>query len=758
MASASRVLFPLLASTPSLALSAVSLALAGTASPAAAQSTEAGAIQLPPVSVEAAPSGDYKVDQPSLQKLTQPLRDTPQSIETVSRQLMDDQGATTMRDALRNVPGISLAAGEFGAQGDSLTIRGFTARNDIYIDGMRDFGSYYRDPFYLDGIQVLKGPSSILFGRGSTGGVIEQDSKTPQLTPLTAGTLGFGTDATKRLTADVNRALPDLGPGTAIRLNVMGHESNVAGRDVTQNDRFGFAPSFAVGLGTPTRMTFSYLHQSEYDVPDYGLPWLYQSASGARSATAHPAAVSAGNFYGFENGDYLRTNVDVVTAKLEHDVGSAVVLRDQVRYAHYARQFRITEPQIYGTAAAGASGSSVLVSPSTSLASLNVSRNQLYGDSVETFLQNQAEMTAQLRTGPFAHAVVTGFEIGQETSDPNRNSTIGPYSTTSLVSPDPSQAYNASTYLASKTKTTADTQAAYALDTVTLDDHWQIMGGVRLDRFDASFNQTTYANPVTGRGAGSVSFSRVDTMASWRGALVFKPLPNGSVYFSAGTSFNPSAEAVSLLASTASLAPERNETYEIGSKWDLLGEKLTLNGAIYHTEKLNQRETDPNNSSYQILAGDAVAKGVELEAIGRMTDRWQVSGGYAYTYSEIVKSPNSSSTSDLGRPLANAPRHTGNIWTTYKLPWQVQIGGGINYVSSRFASSTPTTVGGVNFWKQVPSYWTSNAMAKYPLTDNVDLQLNVYNLTNKFYYDQIHPSHVVPGPGRSALFTISYKY
>ncbi len=754
----SRVLFPIFASSSSLALSAVGLALVGGAPEAAAQSADAAAIQLPPVSVEANPGGEYQTSQPSLPKLTQPLRDTPQTVDTVSRQIMDDQAVTTMRDALRNVPGISLAAGEFGAQGDSLTIRGFTARNDIYLDGMRDFGSYYRDPFYLDGIQVLKGPSSILFGRGSTGGVIEQDSKTPQLNALTAGTLGFGTDETKRLTADVNRPLPELGQGAAFRINVMGHESSVAGRDVTQNDRFGIAPSLALGLGTPTRATFTYLHQSEYDVPDYGLPWLYQSAAGVGAATIRPASVSHDNFYGFEHGDYLRTNVDVVTAKLEHDVGNALMLRDQVRYAHYTRQFRITEPQIYGTAAPGASGASILVGPGTPLGSLNVSRNQLYGDSVETFLQNQTDITANFRTGPIGHAVVAGIEVGQETSDPNRNSTIGPYSTTPLLSPDPGQAYNANTYSASRTKTSADTLAAYALDTITLDEHWQVMGGVRLDRFDASFTQTTSANPVTGLGAAYASLSRVDDMASWRGALIFKPLPNGSLYFSAGTSFNPSAEALSLQASTTTLAPERNETYELGSKWDLFQEKLSLNGSLYHTEKLNQRETDPTNSNFQILAGDAVAKGVELEAVGRLTEAWQMSGGYGYTFSSIVKSPNSSATSDLGRPLANAPRHTGNLWTTYRLPWNVQVGGGVNYVSSRFASSTPTTVGGVNFWKEVPSYWTANAMAKYPLTDNVNLQLNVYNLTNKFYYDQMHPSHVVPGPGRSAMFTISYKY
>src|SRR5438309_2155911 len=169
--------------------------------------------------------------QPSLPKPTAPLLDTPQSITDIPRQLLDDQGVTTMRDALRNVPGISIAAGEAGSQGDGLTLRGFTARNDFYLDGMHDFGSYYRDPFYLDRIEVLKGPSSILFGRGSTGGVIQQVSKMPTLEGFTAGTLAFGTDGTKRTTLDYDRAVPTLGEGAALRINVMAHDSEVAQRD-----------------------------------------------------------------------------------------------------------------------------------------------------------------------------------------------------------------------------------------------------------------------------------------------------------------------------------------------------------------------------------------------------------------------------------------------------------------------------------------------------------------------------------------------
>jgi catecholate siderophore receptor len=203
----------------------------------AAPASEPGPMQLPTIAVEGAetaPPSGYKADQSSLGKLTEPLLNTPFTIETVTRQLMDDQGVTTVREALRNVPGISLAAGEGSSQGDSLTIRGFTARNDIFLDGMRDFGSYYRDPFYLQDIQVLKGPASILFGRGSTGGVVEQDSKLPTLNPFANGTLVFGTDMTKRATADVNQPLPDLGTGAALRLNVMANQNGIADRDVVQ--------------------------------------------------------------------------------------------------------------------------------------------------------------------------------------------------------------------------------------------------------------------------------------------------------------------------------------------------------------------------------------------------------------------------------------------------------------------------------------------------------------------------------------------
>jgi catecholate siderophore receptor len=752
--------------------SVAGLALSAGSSPALAQSgapalpaADGGPMQLPAISVQGAvPGTQYNPSQPSLPKLTEPLLDTPQSITAVPRQMIEDQVVVTLRDALRNVPGISIAAGEGGVQGDNLTIRGFSARSDLYLDGMRDFGSYYRDPFYLEGIQVLKGPASILFGRGSTGGVVEQDSKMPKLDTFGDGALNFGSDLTRRVTVDINQPLPELGQGAALRLNAMAHDSHVADRDIARNDRFGLAPSLALGLGTPTRLTLSYLHLSQYDIPDYGVPWVNQAAAGTRGALARPAPLSLTQekSYGFTHGNYLRANVDVPTVKIEHDINSAVTVSDQLRYANYVRQFRITEPQLFTAASAngrGNSGTPALIAPGTPLSSLTVSRNQLAGNAADTYLVNQLDMTARFSTGFVGHTLRTGIEVSRETSDPSRLSTIAPYSQTTLLFPTPTDAFNANTFLSSSTKTTAYSQAVYALDTIKLGEQWELMGGLRFDRFDASFGQVTFANPVTGAGAGSTQISRVDTMLSWRGAIVYKPLPFGSVYFSAGTSFNPSAEGLSLQTANANLAPEENQSFELGTKWELLGGNLSVTGALFRIEKTNMREPDPFNPLFNILAGSGIAEGGEIGIAGRITAQWQILAGYGYTYSVITSSPRTGPTSDLGRRFANAPMHTANLWTTYDLPWwKLQVGGGLNVVSSRFASSTPTSVGGVAFLREVPGYWLASAMAKAPLSENVDLQLNLTNLTNNRFYDQIHPSHVVPGAGRTALLTLSYKY
>jgi len=732
-----------------LAPSALGLLLATAAS-------AADPVVLPTLSVEGeqAANPGYKVENSTIGKLPDPLAETPQSVTAISRQQLDDQAIVNSRDALRNVPGVSLAAGESGAQGDNLTIRGFTARNDLYLDGMRDFGSYYRDPFDTEQIEVLKGPSSTLFGRGSTGGIVETGSKHAELADILAGSLTFGTDGTKRITADYNTPLPELGQGAALRLTVMGSQAGVTGRDVTESNRLGFAPSLALGLGTPTRITLSLMHQSEYDIPDYGLPWLYEAPAGAKSGLAVPAPVTRSNFYGFEHGDYLRTNDDIATARIEHDFADNATVSNQLRYTNESRNYRITEPQIDNLAANGASATAQLYAPGTPLSSIEVSRNQIYGNSTETLLDNQTDATVTFHTGPVSHKVIGGFEFIHETSDPNRNSTIGPYSTTSLVTPDYSVGYNAVTYASSRSRVTGNTEAAYVLDEVQLLPEWKAILGTRFDHFDADYNYRTLANPVTHAGATLTSLDHIDNLPSWRAALVWQPAEAGMVYFSYGTSFNPSAEALSFTASTANLDPEKNETYEIGEKWQFFSDRLLVTGALYHTEKTNLRETDPNNSNFQILAGDGVVKGAEIQLAGRLTEKWQVQAGYSYNLSEITKSPQN----DLGHPLANAPKHTANLWTTYTLPYQIEVGAGVDYLSDRWANTTGRSVGGVNFWELAKGYWTASTMVKMPITEGVAAQVNVNNLFDRNYIDLIHPSHVVPGEGRTAIFSLSAKF
>ncbi len=659
----------------------------------------------------------------STPKFTEPLLNTPQTIGIVSHKLVEQQGAATLRDALRNVAGISLAAGEGGSQGDNLTIRGFTARNDLFIDGMRDFGSYYRDPFNTQEVEVLQGPSSAAFGRGSTGGVVNQATKTPDLNRYISAGLSFGTDATRRAEIDVNVPLQKLGPGASFRLNAMGHLSDVAGRDVATNRRDGIAPSLSLGLGTPTRVTLSYLHLNADDIPDYGIPWLFNG----------PAPVNRRNYYGLENGNYLRTYDDIGTAKVEHDFNSKITVRNQLRYANYARNVLITEPRVNAAPL------------STPLSALTVTRNQLASNSAETFLDEQLDMTAHFETSGIRHAFVTGFEAGRETSDPTRPKFTTPI--TNLLSPDPSQGLDANPVVASSVKDSAVSTGVYAVDTAKLGRHWEVTGGVRFDRFSNDYAQ--FIAPAS-------SFHRVDSKPTWRAALSYHPVAAGTLYFAAGTSFNPSAESLALSAGSADLPPESNKSYEFGTKWNLARGKLAVNSSWFRTRKENARETSPTYSLLVVLAGTQKVSGTEVDVTGHITSRWDILSSYAYLDSRVVGSqffPGA-----IGAALANVPKNTFAFWSTYRLPARFHFGVGSNYVSSRTASATvpldPTT----GLVKQVPGYWVFNAMVSRPLTEHIDLQVNAYNLANRYYYDQLHPGHIILGAGRSALVGIRFKF
>jgi catecholate siderophore receptor len=723
------------------------------------------------------------VNSISLDKFTEPLLETPQSIDVVPQFVMQDQAVSTLRDTLRNVPGISLAAGEAGAQGDNLTIRGFTARNDIFLDGIRDFGSYYRDSFNYEQVEVLEGPAGVQFGRGSTGGVVNQESKVPQMERLVNVQPEFGSDLTRRLTADVNLPFGSGIGGSAFRANVMAQEGGVAGRDAAEIRRFGIAPSLSIGMNGQTHGTLSYMHLSEDDTPDYGLPWLFNKLA---PADRH-------SYFGFPDQNYLKTNDDILTLKAGHEFSPNVTLHTIARAANYPRQAQITEPQVCSNAATSVAVGGIVqalptlaynsalacpYTPETPAAEITqVNRNQIQVKSVETDLWDQTEVSARFKIHGIRHDLVAGFEGGQETSNPIRYSyTINKINTvpeTTLLHPNEDQPFGGTGYISSIVHTRAKSVGLYFVDTVSLGRLFELSGGARWDRFDTEYNLYQPTPPAGATVTAAVPpIGRVDEKPSYRAAFVFKPSTRGSVYFDYGTSFNPAAESLSLSVGLAnsSAAPEQNESFEAGAKWGLLQEKLLLEAAWFRTEKDNAREVDPTNSSNIVAAGNQLVRGVTFSMVGRLPAGMDLVVGYAYLDSAVIYSRFFPAA--VGYPLANVPRQTFNLFVTHRLPLRFSGGVGGNYVGSRTASSTVPYVptgfavnpNGPGFvvtsvaMKQVPGFWDFNAMLKRPITENLEFQANVNNLLNRYYIDLPHPSHLVPGAGASVLIGVNFRF
>ena len=702
------------------------LALAFTA-PAFAQTT------LPPVQVQGDQTGPYTATASDLVKLPEPLLDTPISITTITKQLMDDRGVTNLNDAFRSVPGITMEAGEMSWQGNNPYLRGFSARTDMFLDGMRDIGDYNRDPWNLENVEVLEGPDSILFGRGSTGGAIEQTSKTPSLEAFTIANLSAGTANSQRATVDINVPIDDLGTPAAFRLNLMGNSNGVADRDVTKSGRYGFAPSLALGLGTPTRLDLSYFHQTENDIPDYGIPWYF----------GVPAPVARNNFYGYRS-DSLNASADIGTVKAEYDFSDELTLRDQFRYADYGRSVTGSKPALPASA-----------TPTTPLNTITVNINSVTVDSTERQLMNQTDILAKFDTGPIHHDLTAGVEYDFETSTPQVFNSSG--LTNNLITPITTQIFSPSaTYPRVKIVTTTNTESIYATDTMKLGDQFQLVLGARFDRFSAHFNEQVFSVPpaITGVLTANNIDNHVDEMPSWNGALVYKPVQNGSIFFTYSTSFNPSAETLDEIASftTFSLAnenldPERNRSIELGTKWSLLGDTLTANASVFQTEKYNARIPDPSIPGFDMLAGDERVQGFELQVQGRITDVWDVSLGYDYLNSDTTKTI--AGGPPLGFPLPFVARSNVTFWSTYRIMPELEVGGGGQYVGPRYAQTTAPI-------EEAPGYVVFDAMAKYTISTKFSLQLNVYNIADKYYYDMLHPAFVIPGAGRSAMLTLNY--
>lgn len=700
--------------------------LAVALSPSLALAAETGQT-LETVTVEGeAPLRDtYKAETTSIGKTKQQLRDIPQSITVVNQQLMQDQGVATLKDALRNVPGITFAAGEGGRTGDQVVIRGFSAATDTYRDGMRDIGQYNRDAFDDEKVEVLKGASSMLFGRGSTGGVVNQVSKAPYLGSKLDGDLTIGTDNYQRVTADINQM---TGDHSAVRLNLMDTHDG-SDRGPARNERWGIAPSVAFGLGEPTTVVLSYMHQEENNVPDYGVPY--------NPATHQPLAVDRSKFYGFDS-DYEKTSADIVTAKVTHDFGNGTELSNQLRYNRFWRDINPTAPRL---ASSNTSDNAIM------------NRSKPLRDGVDQSWNNQTDLTSRFATGDIRHTLLTGMELSYELSDTSRYALRNSVPSTTVGNPNPAAAVNLARYRTSNTQFQASNIGLYAMDTIELTRQWKAVLGTRFDRFDGDYTVRGYNSNGSLNTDPSKSYdvSRTDNVWSWRGGLIWQPDMAQSYYFSYGTSFNPSGETYALDNATAKVEPEKNRNIELGAKWDLLDGDASLRAALFRIEKTNERNTDPLDSSTVVLSGKRHTNGIEVEGSGRLTERWEIFAGATFMDSKIDKAapPSQGQTGTEGKMPRYTPRATANIWTTYKLTDQITGGLGATYVGKRYATET-----NVNY---LPAYTVGNAMLSYE-TKHYRLQLNLNNLSNKTYYDGAYGGHATVGTPREAQLTISLKY
>ena len=649
-------------------------------------------------------------------KHTEPLLDTPQTINVIPKEVMEEQGATTLRDVLKNVPGLTITAGEGGnPAGDNLTLRGFSARNDIFVDGVRDLSPQSRDPFNLEQVDVVKGPGSVYTGRGSTGGSINLLNKTPGLRRSFGGTLDFGTDHTRRATADIN--VP-IGDSVAFRVNLLAHHSGVAGRDVVEFERWGVAPSLTFGLGKPTRATISYYKLKQDNLSDYGIPWVPATNNVLVEFRDRPAPVPRNTFYGLRNRDFEKLNSDLMTLKFEHDFNDGLSLRNQFRFSNSSRDSMATPPRF-------ANNNSTVIN-----------REMRSWQTEDKVWNNQTDFIARFSTGKIQHALVTGIEILRENNI--RRTRTAPNMLTTLLNPNPDDVFTgAITINPIVGDVTANSQALYLFDTAKFGQKWELSGGLRWDRFDADGIATT-GTPV----------SRVDRMLSVRGGVVFKPLPQGSLYASYGTSLNPSLEGLSYNTANTVIDPEKTYTVEAGTKWGFFDGRVLLSGAVFRVEKLNARTTGilPGDPP-QVLEGKQRVSGAELSLEGNLTKAWQVIAGYTLLDSTTV---DSNIAAEIGRELVNTPRNSFNVWSTYRLPSGFHFGGGARFVGPRFGNTINT--------RFVDRYWTFDLMASYPISNHIDLKLNLYNLSNTFYFDRIGGGHIVPAPGRAAMLSMGFKF
>lgn len=736
-------------------------------------------LSLPATSVTSTAEVPYKATRSANSKLTQPLLDTPKTIQVIKKEVLREQGANSLMEALRNTPGITMQLGENGntSAGDTFTMRGFSTQNATFVDGVRDLGAVSRDVFNLEQVEVVKGAAGSDIGRGASSGYINLISKLPTLTNEIYGTVGYGTADKSNLTADINQQLGDT---SALRLNLMRRDGDVDGRDYVDNSSYGVAPSIAFGLDTETRLYLYSQHVHQDNTPDGGTPTIGMEGFKSTHTTAAQAArlnagdeVDRDNYYG-SKGDYERIDSDMLSIKLEHDLNDVTTIRNISRWG-------VSDNDRILTGIAG--GATALKAPSNDPSTWTVDRTRQLLDQQNEILANQTNLTTEFMTFGLRNDLSAGMEFMSEKQRTESGATAlqiidgvtyaaVTLPAANLYDPDASQflgkPYKTGAFVDGKT----ETAALYAFDTLHLNEQWSVNAGMRYEHYktesDGAALEAITATPATNDYLLTpYSLNASDNLFSWNTGLVFKPLENGSIYLSYANSQTPPGSGNFSLSSSESSAdnpgldPQKTKHVELGTKWDLLDERLNVTLAAYRTENENQVSYDSVAQVY-FQEGKTQVDGVELALVGQLTNFWQVSAGVAHMETKQMDQASHSSTTGLTTQTSGvrwSPDLTATLWTSYTLG-KLTLGGGARYVSDQERFVVSGVDSGTQNMPVIPSYWVADAMAAYRVNKNLNLRLNVYNLTDEEYIESLNNSgaRMRLGAPRSAMFTTELSF
>ncbi|WP_343595704.1 TonB-dependent siderophore receptor [Acinetobacter sp.] len=688
----------------------------------------------------------FKVDHSANTKYVAALLDTPKSVAVVSQKLLQETSANSLTQALQNVPGITFAAGEGGTPfGDTPYIRGYSAQSSIYVDGVRNSTLQNRDMFAVEQVEVTKGSSSALSGGGGVGGSINLITKVAHQGDQYQGTVAGGTDSYRHIMLDANK---DFGNSVAGRVVVMGHQNDKPGEtNGAEYNRVGIAPSLAWGLGTATRGTLSYYFLKSDDEPDAGIPF---PTTGGK-----PISVKQGTYYGWKNRDFDKRENHIGTFKLEHDFNDNLTLTNTATYTKSKTNY------IY-TNADDSKGNVVNGSVWRGHSLSRISNTDAYGD--------QLALTGKFNTGFLKHSFNVGAEWSYQTTDlglyitPATSSTCtaSNYQCTDLYHPTNPAYTGTITPYSNMNTTRSRTTSLYALDSIEFTPQWLLNLGLRWDKFDTSLKYNKASMTYAGVSSVGVNAESDSDFLSYQTGLVFKPTENGSIYASIATSANPvgigqgdSSES-SVSTAIADLKPEKSRTYEIGTKWNIFNKRANITAAIFRTEKQNTRIQDASGLYSNV--GDSRVDGFELGLNGHLTPKWEIAAGYSYLDSEL-KTPGYScrgttcTVTPAGGPIPYVAKNSATLWSTYKVLPKWTVGAGAQYKSRAYVNSSATAE------KYMPAYTIYNAMMKYDVNPNVNLQLNVNNISDKRYFTSAHAAHYAfEGDGRNAVLAVNFKY